>query len=75
MLINSIKRALKYSVIIHLFIFLIVMIGVLINHKKYGDNFIEYGVYFNVLFLQYFPITIAVVSLYLFLKKYKKIDY
>jgi hypothetical protein len=76
MLINTINRALKYSIIVHLVVFVFVMIGVIINQNKYGQKFIEYGVYFNFLFLQYFPITVTVVFLYLFLKhRIKKHDY
>jgi hypothetical protein len=61
------RKALLYTFYIHLFLFIVFMFGFVIDKEKYGKDYINEGIYFNVLFLQFTPITYALVFLGLFI--------
>jgi uncharacterized protein HemY len=61
------KKSLWYTLLIHIILFIAFMIGVIVNKERYGDDYINYGIYFNFLFLQFVPITFAIVFALLYL--------
>lgn len=61
------KKSLWYTLLIHIILFIAFMIGVIVNKERYGDDYINYGIYFNFLFLQFAPITFAIVFVLLYL--------
>ncbi len=61
--IKIVKTALLYTLIVHLCLLIIFMSGFIFKKEKYGDNYINEGIYFNFQFLQFFPITFIVFLL------------
>ena len=55
------KKSLLCTFFVHLALFILFMIGFVLNKEKYGDEYINEGIYFNFLFLQFFPITFALI--------------
>lgn len=55
------KRSLGYTLIFHFMLFIFFMAGFIANSEKYGDDYMAYGLYFNFLFLQFAPITFAII--------------
>ncbi len=55
------KKSLKYTLLIHLVLIIIFMIGFFVDRKSYGDNYLNEGIYFNFLFLQFVPITFLII--------------
>jgi len=68
------KKALLYTFFVHFILFIFFMIGFIVNKKKYGDNYINDGIYFNFLFLQFIPITFVLifVGLLIYHRGFKK---
>ena len=61
------KKSLLYTIVLHLGLIVLFMIGFIVNKEKYGDNYINEGIYFNFLFLQFAPATFALFYLGLFI--------
>ena len=67
MLKRLLKKSLWYTLLIHVMYFIVFMIGSIVNKERYGDDYISYAIYFNFLFLQFVPITFAIVFVLLYL--------
>ena len=61
------KKSLKYTLLIHLFLLIAFMIGAVVNKEQHGNDYLSYGIYFNFLFLQFVPITFVIVLFFLFI--------
>lgn len=54
-----------YTFFIHLALFALFMMGFIVNKEKYGDEYLNEGIYFNFFFLQFAPLTFVLVFLLL----------
>lgn len=60
-------KTLKITIFVHIYLFIVFMTGFILNKKKYGEYYLNDGFYFNVMFLQFFPITFCLIFILLFI--------
>lgn len=59
-------KTFKFTFLAHLYLFVVFMIGFVLNKERYGDDYINQGVYFNILFLQFVPFTFCIIFVLLY---------